>query len=329
MNIAVELPYYVLSPGQTTPVNKFVSVPPEHEIKPQGEVMLTTVGLLRAHPLDIVWAWATPGTQIEKKKEVLGDSTPAQFNEQSARQMDGSQMAAIYVALQRAGHDVTIRGNGARIEEVREGSPAHGKLNPGDIILAVNNEPVQFSSDVTRMVRANPIGANLSLKIRNTSGVERVVEVTTSANPQSPDTAYLGVGVSTENLNLDTPFPVSFKKTEIGGPSAGLAFALALIDTLTPGELTGGGKVATTGTLSADGRVGVIGGIEQKTRSVRKSGAKLFLVPAAEAEDARKYAGSNLKVVGVETLEQAITALRENGGDTSGLPATVNLKPLP
>jgi PDZ domain-containing protein len=326
-NIFVQLPYYVLSPGTTVAVNQFVQLPADKEHPPEGKIMLTTVSLLQAHPSDMVWAWLTEGTRIEKKKVILGDSTPEQFNEMSAQQMDGSQMAAIYVAMQRSGYEATIRGDGALVRNVGEGLPAAGKLNPGDVIVAIDGVTVNLSADVSVNVRKRQPGEVVSLKVRDQNNNERDVEITTAPLPDNESISYMGVSVETKNIRLDTPFPVEFKETEIGGPSAGLAFTLALIDDLTPGELTGSQKIATTGTMSGDGTVGEVGGVEQKTRSAKKAGAKLFLVPASEAEEARKFAGS-MKVVGVDDLEQAITALKENGGDVSGIRASVALKPV-
>jgi PDZ domain-containing protein len=326
-NIFIQLPYYILSPGTTVAVNQFVKLPADREHPPEGKVMLTTVSLLQAHPSDMVWAWLTEGTQIEKKKAILGDSTPEQFNEMSAQQMDGSQMAAIYVAMQRAGYEATIRGDGALVRNVGDGLPASGKLKAGDVIIAIDGVTVNLASDVSVNVRKHAPGEVVTLKVRDASGAERTEVITTAPLPDNERISYMGVNVETKNIRLDTPFPVEFEETEIGGPSAGLAFTLALIDDLTPGELTGGQKIATTGTMSGDGTVGEVGGVEQKTRSVKKAGAKLFLVPTSEAEEARKFAGS-MKVVGVDNLEAAITALKESGGDVSGIPASVTLKPV-
>jgi PDZ domain-containing protein len=325
-NILIELPYYVLSPGSTVAVNQFVKLPEDKKFEPEGQVMLTTVSLLQARPFDIVWAWVTPGTRIEKKRKILGDSTPQQFNEMSAQQMDNSQMAAIYVAMQRAGFETTIRGDGAVVRTVGEDLPAAGKLKVNDVIIAVDDVPVNLASDVSVNVRKHAPGEKVLLKVRDANNNERTEEVTTAALPDTPTVSYIGINVQTKNQRLDTPFPVEFEQTKIGGPSAGLAFTLALVDDLTPGELTGGQKIATTGTMSSDGTVGEVGGVEQKTRSVKKAGAKLFLVPTSEAEEARKYAGS-MKVIGVDNLEQAIDALEANGGDTSGIPESVTLKP--
>jgi PDZ domain-containing protein len=213
------------------------------------------------------------------------------------------------------------------VREVVADAPAVGKISVGDVIVAVDGSPVNLSSDVSAIVRKHKPGETVSVKLRDANNVERTVDVVTAPLPTASDIPYVGVSVETKNLHLDTPFPVSFKDTDIGGPSAGLAFTLALVDDLTPGELTGGQKVAATGTMEGDGTVGEIGGVEQKTRSVKKAGAKLFIVPRSEESDAKKYAGK-MKIVGVDNVQQAIDALRDNGGDVSGLPTSVTLKPV-
>jgi PDZ domain-containing protein len=320
-NAFIELPYYVLGPGQTVPVKQFVDLPADKANPPKGDVMLTTVSVLRAHPFDMLWAWLTDGTEIEKKKEVLGDQTPQQFNEENADLMDSSQMAAISVAMKKAGYQVTMLGDGATIVQVGPGTPAEGKVKPGDVIAAVDGSRVGLASDVTTLVRRKKVGDTIKLSVTDSNGNARDVDIVTAGLPSDPNVPYLGVVVQTKNPHLDTPFPVTFKTTDIGGPSAGLAFTLTLLDELTPGELTGGGKIAVTGTIEDKGEVGPVGGVEQKTISVRKSGAKLFIVPSSEVAEAKKFAGSKMKVIGVDTLDQAVEALGANGGDISSIKA--------
>ena len=127
------------------------------------------------------------------------------------------------------------------------------------------------------------------------------------------------MALGTKAHKFDYPFDVKIDTSGIGGPSAGLAFTLALIDDLTPGELTGGRDVAVTGTIDVNGTVGEVGGVVQKTAAVRKAKATLFLVPPGEYADAAKHAGKHLKVVKVSTLKDALAALGANGGDVPKL----------
>jgi PDZ domain-containing protein len=130
------------------------------------------------------------------------------------------------------------------------------------------------------------------------------------------------VHLQTKQLRFDFPFTVNVDSAGIGGPSAGLAFTLGILDALRPGELTGGHRVAVTGTISLDGTVGPVGGVVQKTAAVRAAGIGLFLVPPQEYDMARAHAGSKLKVVRVSTLEDALRALGQQGGDLSALGPT-------
>jgi PDZ domain-containing protein len=128
----------------------------------------------------------------------------------------------------------------------------------------------------------------------------------------------VGLVGTTRDLAIDLPFDVAIDAEDVGGPSAGLAFTLSVLDILTPGDLTGGERVATTGTIGFDGSVGPIGGIEQKTVAAREAGVDLFLVPAAEVEAARADAGS-MRVVGVDDLADALAALDDVGGNALAL----------
>ena len=124
---------------------------------------------------------------------------------------------------------------------------------------------------------------------------------------------------TTRDLDYHLPFQVTVDSGAVGGPSAGLAFTLGIMDVLTPDSITGGHKVATTGTINADGTVGPVGGVHQKTIAVRESGAELFLVPSSEYDEAEKYAGS-LRVEKVDTVDDALRVLATIGGGTDVIP---------
>ena len=146
----------------------------------------------------------------------------------------------------------------------------------------------------------------------------RTETVELGARPDDPALPLLGVQLGTRDQVVELPYPVSIDTGRVGGPSAGLAFTLAVLDVLTPGELTGGRQVAVTGTIDGLGNVGPIGGIEQKAAAVREEGADVFIVPASEADQARRRAG-DVEVVGVETLDDALRALDRLGGNALDL----------
>ena len=159
------------------------------------------------------------------------------------------------------------------------------------------------------------------IEVSDPNGTSRVEQVTLAENPENPrrpGQAFLGVVMRTKDRSFPMPFDVNIDSGRIGGPSAGLAFALGLIEHLAAGELTGGHKVAVTGTIDIDGTVGEVGGVAQKTAAVRAEGAEYFLVPPGEFETAKDHAGKGLRVIAVGTLQEAIEALGRIGGDITG-----------
>lgn len=314
-NQAATLPYYVIRPGSIQGVGDFAEVPPGRSYPPEGEMFLTTVSLVEARPFDILRAKLSRGHRIEKERDVLGDTSEEQYFDVNERMMAESQETALAIAMRRAGYSVTQRGDGAEVRGISEGSPAEGRLAEGEVIVGAEGQPVQLSSELGDIVRPLGAGTAVTLDVVASDGARRSVEITLALRPGG-EGSYVGVLLGTKNARLDTPFPVTRAKTEIGGPSAGLAFTLALLDELTPGELTGEGgrKVAVTGEVDLDGTVGRVGGIEQKALAVSRSDARLFLVPSAEVDEARRFGDDDIEVVGVDTVDQAVDALRERGG---------------
>jgi PDZ domain-containing protein len=151
----------------------------------------------------------------------------------------------------------------------------------------------------------------------NPNATRRTEKVRLIASPDDASRTIVGI-TPADTRTVEVPFEVAISTNAIGGPSAGLAFTLALLDELTPGNLMGNVRVATTGTIEEDGTVGPIGALRQKTVAVRRAGAKVFLVPkaqsAAELAAARSAAGTDLKVIPVGTLDEALKALQKFGG---------------
>jgi PDZ domain-containing protein len=221
------------------------------------------------------------------------------------------------VALERLGYRVSITGDGALVTEVKPGDPADGQLQVGDVIKTVDGEAVTLHDQVVSKVRQHRPGDVITIGFRR-GGADRTVQLKSIASPEGE--ARIGVVLQTNDLKYDFPVDVSIETGLVGGPSAGLAFTLALIDDLTEGELTGGRNVAVTGTIDAAGKVGPVGGVAQKTVTARKAGAVAFLVPPDEEKDAKKFAGK-MQIIPVETLADALEALHRLGGTEVALPA--------
>jgi PDZ domain-containing protein len=186
--------------------------------------------------------------------------------------------------------------------------------------VAVDGTPVTLWEEVVSAVGQHQPGDEVTFSVeRGGEGpAEELTVAVGSYSPDQPDRPIVGIVGTTRDLAVDLPFDVSIDAEDVGGPSAGLAFTLSVLDILTPGDLTGGSSVAATGTIAFDGSVGPIGGIEQKTVAAREAGVDLFLVPLAEVDQARSGAGS-MQVVGVEDLEDALAALDDVGGNALAL----------
>ncbi|MBW3537250.1 MAG: PDZ domain-containing protein [Actinobacteria bacterium] len=320
------LPYFALYPGGATPVNPLVGVPADRAHPPQGQILLTTVELQsRPTVLDLLFGWLDPDVDIFPEEQILGDQTPDQFRQVNLQAIDDSKDVAIAVALRRLGFPVERVGSGAIVEQILiPGSPAEATLSPGDVIVSAGGEPVSTVEGVQAAVAARSPGQTLPLKIREPDGTATSVEVGLVPCPEEVECppgagAVMGVALRTKDQRFNLPFEVRIESQDIGGPSAGLAFALTVIDLLTPGELTGGRRVAVTGAINIDGNIVPIGGVGQKAAAVTDAGVEVFLVPESNAAEAQAHAGENLLIIPVANLESALVALGRIGGDLSAL----------
>lgn len=317
----VSLPYYALAPGTARSVDTLIDPGQAEIFEAKGAILLTTISLYQVNPLQAAAGWLRPDVDIVSQKEIL----PPQVSDEEYQKynfdvMDSSKQTALIVALRRLGHEVKEHGQGALVEQVLPQFPAQGRLRVGDVIKAVDGVSVTLVQEATAAIGQHRPGEVLTIDVSQPDGSEaRQVQVPLAADPEQGGKPVLGVVLRTFKRGFDLPFDVDIKSSGIGGPSAGLAFTLGIIDALTPGELTGGHKVAVTGTIEIDGRVGDVGGVEQKASTVKAAGADVFLVPAGEYEVARQRAGKGIKVIKVTTLQEALDALGSVGGDLTAL----------
>jgi PDZ domain-containing protein len=284
----------------------------------------------------VVTAWLDPDRAVEDRNSVQGCLTDAQNQQFNTELMDQSQNDAKYVALTRLGYSVPANPVQIRIVEVCSDAPAHGALETGDQVLAVDGADVTDVSEVGAKVQSHEPGDDVSITF-DRNGVTRTASITAGkvhtegsgesarqscvpARGSTSGTACLGVS-SQEFVTYQFPVNIKIDTQRVGGPSAGLAFTIAIIDDLTPGSLTGGKQVAVTGTIAPDGSVGEVGGVEQKAITARTNGVQLMIVPKSEVADARRGAG-DVRVVGVENIQQALDALHEAGGVEVPPPST-------
>ena len=282
-----------------------------------GQYILHKVGLLGR---------TDSGAELLPAAAVLGDTPADQYNQLNSQLMVDSSQAATVVALRRLGYHIAQQNEGVLIGGVLEASPAVGHLEAGEIIVAAGGKTVGTNSQLVAIIRTHHPGDRLALTVKQPTGKRHNVTVRLGRYPAGlaaagtpSGTPFVGISNLQTEQEFKYPFAVHIDAGNIGGPSAGLAFTLAILDYLGNGQLTGGHLVAATGTISMDSSVGEVGGVTQKAIAVRRAGAKLFLVPQAEYNDAEAQAGSTMKVVGVTNLNQALTALARFGGNTAGL----------
>jgi PDZ domain-containing protein len=223
--------------------------------------------------------------------------------------MSDSKRAAEVVALSRLGYKVA---QGALIVSVEPTYPGAAALQQNDIVTVIDGKPASTADDLVAAIHSHHFGDHVKLRVTRASA-PRDVDVTVGGDADHP---MLGVHVSTQ---VGLPFDVAIDSGDVVGPSAGLAYALELYDLLTPGELTGGRKIAATGELGLDGKVQPIGGVTQKTISVRRAGASVFLVPRDNYAEARAHRGKHLQVYAIDDFDGALRVL--NGLNTDKPPS--------
>jgi PDZ domain-containing protein len=322
------VPYITMSPGPTVDVlaesrgEEIVQVEGAERYRTDGRLQLTTIRLTGPRQEvsigEALTAWFDKSRAIYPREAFYApDESEEDVETQSTVQMVSSQDTAIAVALTELGHDLD---QVTEVLAVNEGSPAEGELRPRDQIVAVNGRRIRTAAQVARLVRSTEPGDAATFVVRR-RGEEQKVRVVPEPSEDDPDVPLVGIIVGP---SYDFPFEVSVNIDEnIGGPSAGLIFALAVYDTLTPGSLTGGAAVAGTGTIDETGRVGPIGGIQQKIVAAADSGADLFLVPPGNCESALALGldEEEMRLVKAPTMSSAVRSLEEYAEDPQvGLP---------
>ncbi len=300
--------YFLILPGITRDVSSMISVPGTRRVT-QGRFLMVTVASQEANALAYLYGKMNPRADLEPRLEILGPGVDmTQYLEESRRMMDESQAVAKVAALRYLGYDARVLGSGVRIAAVLEG-PAKGVLQEGDVVTAVNGRQIAFVEEMIEQVSRLPVGSEVVLRVQRDGSV-RDFSLRTVPNPDHRDRSALRVAVANAPLHYQLPLDIKINADDISGPSAGLIFALEIINRLGPqGDLTDGMVIAGTGTVSPSGEVGPIGGIVQKTAAAERDGAQVFLVPMADARGAQQ-AARKMRVVPVNTLAQAVEFLR-------------------
>jgi Lon-like protease len=331
---AIRVPYTTIAPGEALSLPSRVKIEGAKSYPDErGDIRLLFVR--EANHVNL-WRYlqARLDSDIDLVKDGAvnpGSLTSSQLNAQGLQQMADAKTAATAVALRAAGYDVKA-APGLTVSDLTPGMPAIAVLRWGDVIVSFDGKTVSTAKDVTVAIAAHKSGDVLPLVVER-SGKRLTLQVKVGVFTDAALKGRKGIGVEL-SPRFTFPVKVSVDTTNIGGPSAGLAMTLAILDDLTPGNLTGGAHVAVTGTIDPNGDVGEIGGIEQKAVAARAAGVTLFIVPQCAPSDpapylaackadlakAAKRAGSKISVKPVATFAQALAVLRAAGG--APLPAT-------
>ena len=295
---------FIFLPDPAAPADAVVHVPGEKENEAESDsgIYFLEVQVRKASILETLIPSLHEGASIVPE-EVYNPERLSfeQRREASLNEMSASQQIAIAVALRSLGYDVPE--GGAEVVSVRRGFPASGRLEVGDIIVEARGVPIDSPSALADAMRKVSPRERVRVRLLR-DGATRDLDLGTRAAPGNPDRAVFGITVQPE---LTFPLDVTIEAGNVGGPSAGLAFALDVVDELGE-DIDRGRRIAVTGELKLDGTVEPIGGMKQKTFGAREAGATVLIVPRANAAEARRYA-DGLMVVPVSSFRQALSYL--------------------
>lgn len=297
---------YLFLPDEARPVAPLVKVPDEEPLAGKGGIYMVDILVRKANLLERLFPSLYDGATLVPAHAInpFGVSE-GQRRKTSLGQMTRSQQVAAAVALRALGYEVDATPTGAEVLVVLPGTPAAGALEPGDVIVRAKGRVVRLRGDLLRIMTGHRPGTPVTFTVRSSGGL-RHVTLDTQADDDEPSRAIVGIRVD-QAANIELPVKVRIDAGSVGGPSAGLAFALDIVDELGR-EVDNGRRIVVTGELDLDGTVGPIGGVKQKTIGARAAGADVFIVPEGNATEARRYA-EDLEVVPVETFSEALSAL--------------------
>jgi Lon-like protease len=322
---------FAIVPADAQPVEPRLEIkgPPTYDSK--GQVLFVTV---RSPELSILEWWVgRDNLAVDPKSyaDLFAVETPEQQTQRGKRDMRTAKETAEFVALKRLGFDAKLTPGDVIIDELVclkasadgrscvESAPSDKVLDPGDKLLKVDGTPLSTVDDLAPILAKHKPGDKVRVDYER-DGKPGSGEIELIAAPEEPDRTIVGFLPSdTATISLPSDVTINIDTESIGGPSAGLAFTLTLIDQLSVGDLVGGKRIAVTGTININAQVGAIGGLSSKASAVLQSGAKYFLVPTAQGEadisKARKVVGDAVEIIPVATLDEALAALQRIGGD--------------
>ena len=299
----VPLPFFALGPGPARQVVPLIHVDGARTYRSSGRLVMTTIRFTQVTALGAIVAWLNPEQAVVGEDAVYPPGlSPSEEEQRAISQMDQSKIDAAAVALSEVTGYPRDHGPGALVELVGSGCPADGRLFPGDQIVRIAGERVDSRREASRLIDAVPVGEPIEFRVE-ADGEVHDVRVTRGGCP-GVDEPVIGI------VLVDSfPFDITIESGDVGGPSAGLMWAVGLYDLLTPGDLTRGRTIAGTGAIDLEGKVGPIGGIKDKVVAARDAHADVMLVPQADLRELRDVDTGDLTLIPVSTFDEALKAL--------------------
>jgi Lon-like protease len=299
----IRLPYYSFGPGPAREVAPLIHVGGVPTYGSAGHLVMTTIRFDKLTAMGMLATWIDPDRSVEAEDIVYPPGlTPAEETHRAISQMDQSKIDAAFVVLRRLTDYPKHHGSGALVEAVGPDCPADDRLFPGDLIVRIDGEPVDSRREASGLIDAVPIEDPIDFRIE-ADGEMHDVRLTRGTCPGIED-PLLGIV-----LVQPFPFEITIESSEVGGPSAGLMWALGLYDLLTPGDLTRGRTIAGTGSIDLEGNVGPIGGVTDKVIAAQSVDADILLVPRGNMEELRGVDAGDVRLIPVSTLDEALAVL--------------------
>lgn len=304
----VPLSYQVMEPGIAAELSPMIEV--EDGYDNEGEFLLTAVSSRRAMAWD--YFYISLFNPDDKELTAISEQLPKnmdmnEYIKLMSELMEESKLQAQAVAFRQAGQQVEVSGEGAEVAEVMEEGSAYNKLKKEDLIIAVDGKKVEMAADAVNIIKNREIGDVVQITVLRDKE-EITFDLKTVELDSNKGNPSIGVLISSKGLEYDIPGKVNFKTDNIIGPSAGSVFSMEIYNQLIPRDITKGKRIAGTGTISLDGKIGRIDGVKYKIMAAKEAEVDLFIVPEENYETAKKYA-AGLKLLKVKTIEDIINYL--------------------
>jgi len=312
-----QLPYYIYKPGGADPLDQIVEV--EGGSESEGDMYLVTVSGGQATPIQYLWAKILSYHEVQPLEEVRPKGmTNKEYRQAQLKMMENSQESSTVVAYEAANKEITIEYNGVYVVSVREEMPAEGKLETGDHILEIDGQMIHEADDLIDYIEQKQAGDQINLEVVREDETLHI-DLTLDVFPNMDNKVGMGIELVT-NRSVSVHPELHFSSGNIGGPSAGLMFALEIYDQLIEEDLTKGYQIIGTGALDYNGNVLRIGGIDKKVVAADKAGCEIFFAPYEDGADDSNYElakktaediGTEMEIVPVDTFQEAVTYLEE------------------